>query len=203
MRGRGSFWGDGEGPTLLAVAVCFFLGGAAGCILAFSVSGEGGGGLNAYLTGFLAAAEAGETVRPALWSLVWEILRWPLLILLFSCTAIGTVGIPVLFAVRGFLLSFSIASFARALGGGGELLALLLFGLPGAAAVPALFVLGTGGLLSSRTLTRRVPGEGTGSGRALLIFCGVCTAGFIASILLEYLAVPALLPEVARLLTRG
>ena len=40
-----------------------------------------------------------------------------LLALLLGFTALGLLGLPLLFAVRGFLLAFSIASFVRLFGG--------------------------------------------------------------------------------------
>ncbi len=203
MRRGGPALGGAEGSALATVSVCFFLGGVAGCLLAGSMSGEGSAGLESYLRGVLTAAEVGETVRPELWTLLWEVLRWPVLVWILSCTAAGIFAIPGLFAVRGFLLSFALSSFVKVLGGEGELLSILVLGLPQAAAIPGLFVLGTGGLLSSRLLARRPSGEGAGPGEDRLVRCGVCAGGSVLCILLEYFALPVLLPAAVGIMAGG
>lgn len=163
MRRAAEAWrisGDGLIPVLAVTAACFLLGGLVGCLLASHIGGGGQESLAAYVEGFLRAAQAGEITAPALASLVWDTVRWPLLALLLGFTALGLLGLPLLFAVRGFLLAFSIASFVRLFGGAGCLLALLVFGVSGALSVPVLFVLGVQGLLAARVLAGRVWGMG-------------------------------------------
>ena len=152
---RWSTSADGSVLILAAVSASFFLGGLAGCLLAGCVDGGGQESLAAYVEGFLRAAQAGDAAPPALAALVWETLRWPLLALLLGFTALGLLALPLLFAVRGFLLAFSIASFVRLFGGTGCLLALLVFGVGGAFSVPALFVLGVQSFMTARTLAGR------------------------------------------------
>ena len=152
---RWSTSADGSVLILAAVSASFFLGGLAGCLLAGCVDGGGQESLAAYVEGFLRAAQAGEAAPPALAALVWETLRWPLLALLLGFTALGLLALPLLFAVRGFLLAFSIASFVRLFGGTGCLLALLVFGVGGAFSVPVLFVLGVQSFMTARTLAGR------------------------------------------------
>ena len=57
-------------------------GGMVGCLLASHIGGGGQESLAAYVEGFLRAAQAGEITAPALASLVWDTVRWPLLALL-------------------------------------------------------------------------------------------------------------------------
>lgn len=97
---------------------------------------------------------------PAVLSLVWSTIRWPLLALLLGFTALECWALPILFAARGFLLAFSIASFVRLFGSTGCLLAFLVFGITGAVAIPALFVLGVQSLLAARVLASRFLGGG-------------------------------------------
>ena len=85
-------------------------------------------------------------------------MRFPLAALLMGFTALGVIGLPVLFAVRGFLFSFSVACFCRLFGGAGLIPALFLFGLPALLWAPALFVLGAQGMLGAYGLLRRVTG---------------------------------------------
>ena len=197
---------DGAAPFLAVAAACFFLGGLAGCLLAGSVDGSGQESLAAYVEGYLQAAQAGEASPPALAALVWETVRWPLLALLLGFTALGLLGLPLLFAARGFLLAFSIASFVRMFGGAGCLLALLVFGVGGAFTVPVLFVLGVQSLLTARTLAGRVWGEGKAAplyGRTYWLRCGGCAAALCVCMLLDGFAVPALVSGLAGALLAG
>lgn len=191
---------NGMLPALLILAAAFLLGGLIGCGLAASVSGGGGDALSAYIKNYMTAAQAGITQPPELPALVWEAMRWPLLTLLLGFTAVGIVGIPVLFAVRGFLLSFAVASFIRMFGTAGAALAFLVFGVTGILAVPVLFILGVQGLTAAFALTDRVLNKGKRIplfGRAYFFRCGICFCILFLCILLEYLAVPALLGTVA------
>lgn len=194
---------DGIVPALIILSACFVAGGLVGCLLAAQVGGAGETSLHAYLEAFLAAAQGGAVDIPALWGQIWDTLRWPLAALLLGFTALGVLGLPVLFAVRGFLLAFSIASFVRAFGGTGWLLACLVFGIGGALSLPVLFVLGVQSFLSARALAARVRGDGKGRvlwGRDCLIRCAMCGGILCVCILLERTAVPAILSGAAGVL---
>ena len=203
MRRAAEAWrisGDGLIPVLAVTAACFLLGGLVGCLLASHIGGGGQESLAAYVEGFLRAAQAGEITAPALASLVWDTVRWPLLALLLGFTALGLLGLPLLFAVRGFLLAFSISAFVRMFGGVGGLLAFLLFGVTGLISIPVLFVLGVQSLAAARTLASRFLGENRRSacyGKDYFIRCGWCAAALCVCILLEYFAVPALVAGAA------
>ena len=189
MRRAAEAWrisGDGLIPVLAVTAACFLLGGLVGCLLASHIGGGGQESLAAYVEGFLRAAQAGEITAPALASLVWDTVRWPLLALLLGFTALGLLGLPLLFAVRGFLLAFSIASFVRLFGGAGCLLALLVFGVQG--------------LLAARVLAGRVWGDGKTPppyGKLYFFRCGACAVALCVSLLLDCFVVPGLVSSLA------
>mgnify|MGYP006891728372 CR=1 FL=1 len=158
--------------------------------------------VNAYVTGYLTAARAGEAVPPHMLSVVWSTIRWPVFAVLMGFTGLGLLGIPVLFSIRGFLLSFAITSFVRMFGGVGGVLAFLTFGVTGLVAIPVLFVLGVQSLAAARLLAGRFLGDGKRSlpfGRAYWVRCGLCSAALCLCALLEYAAVPALVRLVAPL----
>ena len=197
---------DGIVPALIILSACFLAGGLTGCLLAAQVGGAGEASLNQYLEAFLLAAQEGAVDVPALWAQIWDTLRWPLFALLLGFTALGVLGLPVLFALRGFLLAFSIASFVRLFGGTGCLLALLVFGVGGAFSVPALFVLGVQSFMTARTLAGRVWGESKAAplyGRAYWLRCGGCAAALCVCMLLDGFAVPALVSGLAGTLLAG
>jgi uncharacterized membrane protein SpoIIM required for sporulation len=189
-------------PALVVTAAAFSLGGILGCALALSVSGGGGDSLSSYVSGYLAAAQSTEMPLPGVLSTAWSVARWPLLTVLMGFTAIGLIGIPVLFATRGFLLSFAISAFIQMFGIKGGLLAFLTFGLTGILSVPALFVLGVQGMLAARVLLRRF----SGSERRVLPFdrayftrCGLCACALTLCVLLELFGVPMLIRSVSGL----
>ena len=136
-------------PVLAICSACFLAGGLLGCLFISNLSNTICEKLAAYLRNFLHLAQCGGLNVPSLLSLLWEYIRWPLLVLLLSFTTVGIVGVPILFTVRGFFFAFSIASFVRVLGAAGCLLALALFGLTGLFAIPVFFVLGIHAMLFS------------------------------------------------------
>ncbi len=187
-------------PSLTVLAAAFLIGGLAGCAMAASVSGGGNDALAGYIQNYIAAARAGLAQPPELLPLVWEAARWPLLTLLLGFTALGVVGIPVLFATRGFLLCFAITSFFKMFGAAGGALAFLIFGISGLLAIPVLFVMGVQGLTASLSLADRflnkvkrpLPYD-----RLYFFRCAVCMGVISLCVLLEMIAVPPLLGALA------
>ena len=192
----------GETPALAVLSVSFFLGGIAGCLLAAGVDGGGSESLASYLGGFLTLVRTNGVTPPPILPLLWEVLRWPLLTVLLGFTALGVVGLPILFMARGFLLSFAIASFSCMFGTSGSLMSAAVFGVSGLFSIPALFILGVQGFVIARGFAGRGPGDGgrrAPLGKACFLRCGLCAGALCVCILLEYFAVPALLSGMAGL----
>ena len=188
-------------PGLLPLAACFLSGSVAGCVWAAGVSGNGTV-LASYIQGYLSVVKSGEVVVPALLPSLWEVFRWPLFVALMGFTAVGAVGVPILFAVRGFLLSFAAASFVKILGGTGCILAVLLLGVSGAFTIPVFFVLGTHGFSVGRMLLLHLAGRGKRScgkfcGGNILVRHGVCTAILLFCVFLERNIIPVMLSLLA------
>ena len=191
-------------PALAVLAVSFLLGALAGCLMSTFLSGDGLESLQSYLEAFLWEMDGAQRLEgPALAGQLWSVLRWPLFALLLGFTALGVLGLPLLFAVRGFLLAYSIAAFVRAFGSAGCLLAFLVFGVGGAVSVPVLFVLGVQGLSASCRLSGRSPGEGSPYGRAYFVRCGGCAAALCVCVFLERFAVPVLVTGAAGAILGG
>ena len=185
----------------LTILGCFFLlGGILGSLLASLIAGQGAQSLEKFLLDYLAAAEAGEfTVR--FWPMAWEQGRFFLGICLFGVTALGAVGIPTLFLIRGFLFSFSAAAFCRIFGPAGLASAFFLFGLPAFLWAPVLFLAGTQSFEGAYALLRRVLGDsrssqpqGTGYWGRLAAY-GLC---LILCVVLECMAARVLLRAAAQ-----
>lgn len=192
---------SGQGRSLLLLCVLFLAGGAAGCLFAALAEGEGAQALNDYLRGYLALARESAVAR-SFWRALWEQLRWLLLAVLLGLTAIGAVGIPVLFCIRGFLFAFSVGCFCRVFGGSGLIPALVLFGLPALLWAPAFFLAGLQGLSSALHLLRRLLGEGRRPllpfGPAYWLRVGLCALLTLACGVAEYVLAPGLLGAAAR-----
>lgn len=197
---------SGSAVVLLILSAAFLLGGLAGCFLANQVDGSGSTALGDYLEGYLSAVYSGSAAKPEALSLLWEIIRWPLFTFVLGLTPLGLLGIPILFLVRGFLLSFAISSFYHVLGTVGLGLAFVVFGITGLICVPVLFILGVQGFLSAGAITGRLTGESRRLplfDRLTLLRCGVCAAALCVCGLLEYCVIPVLLESLAGFLLRS
>lgn len=195
---------NGSTAALIIIAVAFFIGGLAGCTLAGRAEGGGEAALNGYLDGFLNVAISGETVRPEFVLLLWRSIRWPLFVVVLGFTPIGLIGVPTLFLIRAFLLSFSIASFFHVSGINGLLFAFSVFGITGLIYVPILFILGIQGFLNSGAIIGRITGENrrsTGIKRTNVLCCGICFLLLIVCCFIEYSAGPSFLKMAAEILT--
>lgn len=191
----------GQGASLVILGGLFLLGGAAGGIFAGLAQEEGALELGDYLSGYLSLAAAGSVERPFL-PLMWEQLRYLLAAAVLGLTAIGVVGLPLLFCIRGFFFCFSVGCFFRVFGGAGLLPALVLFGMPALVWAPGFFLAGTQGLRNAYGLLRRVLGEGRyelpASQPAYWARMGLCCVLFLICGALEYGVLPVLLRAAAR-----
>ena len=70
----------------------------------------------------------------------------------FAFSSIGVVALPILFAAQGFLISFSLFSFAAVLGRDGFLLLFALFAIRLLFVLPCTFLLGTTAFEKARAL---------------------------------------------------
>lgn len=186
-----------QAAGLAVLGIAFLLGGGAGCLFAALSSGDGAQELSGYLAGYLALAQSGQLPQ-SLWPVLWEQLKYSLAALVLSVTALGTIGLPILFGVRGFFLTFSSACFWRIFGLRGLFPAFILFELPALLWAPALFLLGTPGFLSARRLLSPGAGGGTALNGSFWYRAGLCLGLSLGAGLLEYWVVPVLLKAAAR-----
>lgn len=193
---------SGQTAALVLLGAAFVLGSVAGCLMAGGMDSGGQGALREYLDGYLALMGQ-DSFAPRFWPMVWDVARFPLLAAVLGFTALGVVGLPMLFGIRGFLLSYAVSAFYRLYGLSGQVPAFLLFGLSALLWMPVLFHLGVQGLLCAYGLLRRSLGEGRyplGIDRSYWVRCGVCTGVLCVCAAIEYLAVPVLFQAVAKLL---
>lgn len=186
-------------PLLLLTAL-FLAGGLTGCLMASWVGGGGSDGLAEYIRSYLLTAQEGTGSTPTVPALLWDVFRYPLAVWALSFTALGLIGIPAAFAIRGFFLSFAISSFVRMFGGYGLLLAAVVFGIPGVFSIPVLFVLGCQGWLASRVLAERVSRgrrQAAPYDRLYWVRCGACAGGLLLCVWAERFVTVRLLAALA------
>ena len=131
-------------PALIFLCICFIIGAITGCIVAAN------GGDNAQLASVVADYTVLSDVN--FWSVLFNILRFPIIIILCGLCVFGTIMIPIVVAVRGFLLLFTITTFVRLFGGIGLLYSLSLFGIQCLFVLPCILLLATQGLVSASIL---------------------------------------------------
>lgn len=202
----GKLWRDLEGDMRLPLVVLtgsFLAGGLAGLLL----SGKSGGSertvLAELLRTFLERSAAQTPQTPPVPILLWEAVRWHALVFVLGFTSLGLLFLPVVFALRGFLLAFAIGVFVHLFGGAGAVLAMAVFGVTGAVSLPALFVLGVQGMGASRALASRFLGESRRTlpyGRVYFLRCAACAGALCVCVLLESAAVPELVSGAAGVL---
>lgn len=199
-KSRQLVWPSKREVPLFLLGAMFLLGGILGCCFANLLDGDGAQALSEYLNDYVALAME-DGIQPGFWSLLGGRLGLLAAAVLFGLTAIGVVGFPILFGVRGFFLAYSVACFSRLLGTAGMIPGLILFGLPALLWMPALFLLGIQGMDGAWTMLRR----GLGESRCPLPYSSVywvrvalCAGAMLLCVLLEYMVVPVLLRGAVR-----
>ena len=198
----GLFSGRAAAAGLLAGL--FALGSVIGCVSAGLIR-DPVGELTDYVRGYVALA-AVDGLSPNLLRVLWQTVRIPLLTVVLGFTALGVLGIPLLFAVRGFALSYAVAAFYRVLGPAGLVPGLVLFGLSALFWLPVLFELGGQGVLGAYGLLRRAMGDGRyplGYNGGFLVRCGICAVALCLCVGIECLVVPTLLHKIAGIFLSG
>lgn len=188
-----------DGLTQLAVlGTCFAVGAAGGFFMSAAVGDNAE--LLDYLRQYFQSAARGEGVSPSIGAAVWDLVRWPAVVLLLGLTPVGVVGIPLVMGVRGFLLCYAATTFARLFHLPGMAAALTVFGVTVLIAVPVLFAAAAD---SFRQSLGRLPGAAVPplhwSQRTVTL--APCAGLLILAVALQRAVMPALFSAVcARLL---
>ena len=199
LRGPGSE----QRSALLCLTVCFAVGAAGGCMFAGLLGADTQTRLLDYFGSYFTALRDSGAIRPSLLSTLWEVVRWPLLAFLLGFTALGVVGLPALFCVRSFLLSYAVAVLVRLYGVMGLLTALAVFGVSGFLVLPALFTLGMDAFRSAGSMAVKLLGDSRQAfppGRGRLLRAGCCGVLLSAAVALQLQLTPVLLSAAIGLL---
>lgn len=184
-----------DGKMLSILLASFFIAGSlVGCLIAGQLQTKAGMALKDYLMRYFSCAQD-SPLCASVGDIILELFRAPFLILVLGFTAIGLLGIPVLFVCRGFSFGFSVSCFFRLFGWSGLAPAAFLFGLQALLWVPALLVLGCQAMEASKAMLCRCMGEGLRPAFCNVDYwvrCGLCVLALILCVILNYWIVPAL-----------
>lgn len=189
--------------VLLCLAVCFAVGAAGGCFFAGALDEDAATSLLDFFGGYFTSIEHGQVLHISLLSAVWEVLRWPVLTLVLGFTALGVVGLPVAFCVRGFLLSYAVSVLVRLYGSAGLVAALAVFGFSGFFVLPALFTLGVDAFRAAGSMAGSLLGDSRRTfspGQGRLYRTGCCSLLLAMAAALQFQLTPVLLSAAAGLL---
>ena len=87
-------------PALVFLCVCFVIGAITGSVVAAN------GGDSAQIVSLVAGYAVLEDIN--FWNVLFNILRFPIIVIICGLCVFGTVLIPIVIAVRGFMLLFTI-----------------------------------------------------------------------------------------------
>lgn len=189
--------------ALFCLTVCFTVGIVGGCVFAGHLGADTQTRLLDYFCTYFAVLGGDETAVSSSLSAVWEIIRWPLLTFVLGFTALGVIGLPVVFSVRGFLLSYAVAVLVRLYGVTGLAISLAVFGVSGFLVLPALFTLGVDSFRGAGAMAVKLMGDGRRGfppGRGRIFRAGCCGALLAVAAALQLQLTPALLAAAAKLL---
>lgn len=190
--------------ALFCLTVCFTVGSVGGCIFAGRLGTDTQTRLLDYFGSYFTALVGDKTAVPSSFSAVWEIVRWPFLAFVLGFTALGVVGLPLVFSVRGFLLSYAVAALVRLYGVTGLVVSLAVFGVSGFLVLPVLFTLGVDSFRGAGAMAVKLMGDGRRSfppGRGRLFRAGCCGILLAVASTLQLQLTPVLLASAAKLLS--
>lgn len=200
---------NGRGPwiRLLLLALGFLAGLFLGQVLARQVGGDTSEELTRYLTGYFSLEQPPELSAKTIFSILVVYFRYPLLAFLLGFSSVGIVLLPLVSVAYGFFLSFSVCCFTAAFGHSGVLLALAVFGMRCAIALPCYFALAVPALeksvaLASFSLNRGARLSPPAYGRAWWVRFGAVAAVLATGVLVEMLVSPRLLSWVLQAIFR-
>lgn len=197
--GTPGFW-----PGLIILSALFLAGAVAGCLTAARVGGRTGQAMTSYLQEYLTLFQDRPATGSLLGSALLGAFKYHAAVFLLGLTIPGVALIPLVLAVRGFFLSFTITAFARVFGMAGIWLSAGAFGVQALLTLPCLFFLAMSGLGASASLLGAVSGKnpkpaGKRLGRSYFLPFAFCSSVLCVSALFEAFITPSLLSWIAGL----
>lgn len=183
-------------PRLLLLCLFFVAGSIIGFLAQKTVGVESNAELCEYLHRYADATAQGSLTPVSFFRVVAVYFRYPLLAFCLGFCSLGVFLLPLLCAIQGFFLSFSVCCFASALGRSGVYLAFVAFGLRVLLTLPCMMALSRQALENACRLHGSLQQR---SGRirafpdaAYIKLLGICSAVLLLGTVLEITWLPHL-----------
>lgn len=131
-------------PVLIFLCICFIIGAITGSVIAAN------GGDSAQIASLITDYSVSSDVT--FWKVIVNVFRFPAIIVLCGFCVFGSVLIPTVVAVRGFMLLFTITTFVRFFGLPGLFFSAALFGIQCLLLLPCILILAAQGVVSASLL---------------------------------------------------
>lgn len=180
---------------IIVLFMMLLCGVIAGCITASYISPESGSSLSKYMSDYISNAGSIVDYKTGVLHEVLALVKYPIIVFCLGYTVFGALGIPAAVGIKGFLLSFSVASVFRLYGYKGLAMALAIYGVQSMISLPCLVVISAVALESSLRLLRLVKNTGMKSGvsiahkRSFIVFA-VCVLIMAATAVVEAFCTP-------------
>ena len=181
---------------LLICGVLFLVGCIAGTFSSGFVNDTGQ--LDRILTEYISFYINDSPVNLDFISAAFDAFKYPLAALFFGLSVLGVLLVPVLSAVRGFMLSYSISAIVRLLGGKGVWLALSVFGIRTLITIPCFFILNVyayscSSYIFRQSFSKNMKITASPFNRRAVIVCVICLLVLFASALIDTYLSPLLI----------
>lgn len=181
---------------LMICGILFMCGCVAGTVTAGFVSN--GTRLNDFFSSFMSFFLTGNATRQNMLSAILDAFKYNLMAIALGFSVAGVFLVPVLSAVRGFFLCFSVAMVVRVLGDNGVALALAIFGVGTLITIPCFFILSVDAFYASayifRLATQRTQKlDAAPFNSRYFIRCGICLLVLMLSALIDVYMTPYLI----------
>ncbi len=182
--------------SLFVCAALFIIGVVVGTFSAHLSASEQE--LSELISQYLTAYLNSDSTQPSLLINLADAFKYQLAAIFLGFSVLGVFCIPLLAAVRGFFLSFSVSIVIRLLGWKGVWLALSMFGISTIITIPCFFILSITAFSSSarlyqmaRSKTMRAPV--VAPDRKMFAVCAICLIAVFLSALIDAYLTPLLI----------
>lgn len=174
---------------------CFCIGALVGFFTCIAASDKAA--LGDKLLIYFQKIAGGGRISINLLSIAWDMAKWPLFAFILGMTQVAIVAIPVILAVRAFLLAHAITVFSQLFGLDGWLLSAIIFGVATLVMVPISFVV-CFDRFHAALLYRAGKTCGNYCSRERFLVPLACLLGTLISVVLQYAFVPLLMSPVCK-----
>ena len=174
-----------------------FLGGSvAGAVTAGFINSSTS--LTENFSNFLSLFLTGTNSKPDFFEAAIDVFKYNLIAIALGFSILGVFFIPLLTAVRGFFLTFSVSTVVRVIGGKGALLALSIFGVDTLIGIPCFIILSVYSYSVSSYLLRLAVSKNQRSGispfnSSLFTNSGICLAVLLVAAAFDCYVAPRLI----------